>query len=159
MTTTVGFKNLSKKLREELLETLSGDLSHIAVGRKLDLTEPLKSSIEIIPTFISSATAAINQQAGITTDGITQPGFTGFGSIEFYINVLNAIDNMILLDFIRDNQSVSTTNVVDYSVTKTNDISLDMALVYYSIKFPNDTTVNSAKLELIKTELSLNLLN
>lgn len=159
MATIVGFKNLSKTQRDAILSSLSNDLSRVAVGRKLDLSEPLKSSIETIPIFISSATAAINEQSGITNGGVTQPGFTGPNSIEFYINVLNAIDNMILLDFIRDNQAISTSNTVDYSVTKTNDISLDMALVYYSIKFPTDTVVDAAKLQAIKTELSLNLFN
>ncbi len=159
MATIVGFKNLSKTQRDLILATLSGDLSRVAIGRKLEISEPLKSSIEIIPVFITSATAAINEQSGITTGGVTQPGFTGPNSIEFYINVLNALDNMILLDFIRDNQQISTTNVVDYSVTKTNDISLDMALVYYSIKYPNDTVVDSVKLQAIKIELSSNLFN
>ncbi len=159
MATIVGFNNLSKAQRDEIMVSLSNDLSRIAVGRKLEQSEPLKSSIEIIPTYITSATAAINEESGITSGGITQPGFTGPNSIEFYINVLNAIDNMILLDFIRDNQAFSTTNLVDYTVTKTTDVSLDMALVYYSIKYPNDTVVDSAKLQNLKIELSLNLFN
>lgn len=159
MTTVVGFYNLSKKQRDALLETLSADLSKVGVGRKLEQLEPPKTSIEIIPTYITSATAAINELSGISSGGITQPGFSGPNSIEFYINVLNAIDNMILLDFIRDNQAITVTNLVDYSVTKTNDISLDMALVYYSIKYPTDTVVDAVKLEEIKKELSLNLFN
>lgn len=159
MATIVGFKNLSKAQRDAILSSLSNDLSRVAIGRKLEQLEPLKSSIETVPTYISAASAAINAQSGFSSDGITQPGFTGPNSIEFYINVLNALDNMILLDFIRDNQAISNTNVVDYSVTKTNDISLDMALVYYSIKYPTDIVVDATKLQEIKNELSLNLFN
>ncbi len=158
MATRVGFNNLSKSQREALLNTLTTDLSRISVGRKLEITEPIKSSIEIIPVFITTATAAIIEETS-ASNSLTQPGFTGPNSIEFYINVLNALDNMILLDFIRENQPVSTSKAVDYSVTKTADISLDMALVYYSIKYPNDTVVDGPKLAEIKRELSLNLFN
>jgi|LauGreDrversion4_2_1035121.scaffolds.fasta_scaffold536963_3 hypothetical protein len=158
MATKVGFDNLSKKQRDALLGTLSGDLSRLAIGRKLEIGEPIKSSIEIIPIFISTATAAIDEQIS-SSNSLTQPGFTGPNSIEFYINVLNALDNMILLDFIRENQPVSTSKTVDYSVTKTADISLDMALVYYSIKYPNDTVVDGPKLTEIKRELNATLFN
>lgn len=159
MATIVGFKSLSKTKRDAILSSIANELSGIAIGRKLEQLEPPKSSIEIVPAFISIATSAINTELGITGGGSTQAGFTGPNSIEFYINVLNAIDNMILLDFIRDNQSISSTNIVDYSVTKSNDITVDMALVYYSIKYPLDITVDSAKLDEIKKELSLNFFN
>jgi hypothetical protein len=152
MATIVGFNNLSKAIREGILSTISGELSSVAVNRKLEQLEPPKSSIEIVPAYVSAATAAITQQLAAES-GATEPGFTGQNSIEFYINVLNAIDNMILLDFIRDNQAISTTNNINYSVTKTTDINIDMALVYYSIKYPTDTTVDSGKLDLLKKEL------
>jgi hypothetical protein len=152
MATIVGFNNLSKAQREAILSTISGELSSVAVNRKLEQLEPPKSSIEIVPAYVSAATQAITQQLAAES-GTTEPGFTGQNSIEFYINVLNAIDNMILLDFIRDNQAISTTNNINYSVIKTNDINLDMSLVYYSIKYPTDTTVDSGKLDLLKKEL------
>jgi hypothetical protein len=159
MATVVGFNNLSKTQRDAILFGISNELSNIAIGKKLEQLEPLKSSIEIVPAFVSIATAAINNEVGISNKDNTQPGFTGANSTEFYINVLNAIDNMILLDFIRDNQAISSNNVIDYSVTKSNDISIDMALVYYSIKYPLDITVDSIKLDEIKKELSSNFFN
>lgn len=156
MATVVGFNNLSKIQRDSIINTITSELSTIAVNRKSELLEPTKSSIEIVPSYISAATAAITQQLA-TEAGVIDPGFTGKNSIEFYIDVLDAIDNMILLDFIRDNKVSSTSNNIDYSVTKTTDINLDMALIYYSIKYPLDTTVDSAKLYNIKVELGINL--
>ncbi len=159
MATIVSLNSLTKAQRDAILFNIDFELSNVAVGRKNEITEPIKSSIEIVPVFVSAATAVINQQLGVGVGvgtGNIQAGFTGANSIEFYINVLNAIDNMILLDFIRDVQPITTTNTVDYSVTKTNDISLDMALVYYSIKYPTDTVVDAVKLDEIKKELSLN---
>jgi hypothetical protein len=157
MPTIVSFKNLSKTLRDSIIQNTNNELSVVAINRKQEQQEPLKSNILNNPIYIYSATDGI-QYDFITGYGNIQGGFTGPNSIEFYINVLNAIDNMILLDFIRDNQPSTTTSVVDYSVTKTNDISLDMALVYYSIKYPNDTVVNTEKLNKIKNELNTNFL-
>ena len=154
MATIIGFKNISKLRRDAMLANISGELSRVAVNRKNESLEPLKSSIEIVPEYVSAATSAITQQLA-KESGTTEPGFTGQNSIEFYINVLNAIDNMILLDFIRDNQTLSTTNNINYSVTRTNDINLDMVLIYYSIKYPLDTTVDSGKLDLLRKELDL----
>lgn len=154
MATIIGFKNISKLRRDAMLATISGELSRVAVNRKNESLEPLKSSIEIVPEYVSAATEAITTQLA-KESGASEPGFTGQNSIEFYINVLNAIDNMILLDFIRDNQTISSTNNINYSVTRTNDINLDMVLIYYSIKYPLDTTVDTGKLDLLRKELDL----
>lgn len=158
MIPTVGLNSLKKSIRDAVLNTLNTTLEKIAIGRKLEQLEPVKSSIETVPGYVSAANA--NTGTDLTSTGvIALPGFTGPNSIEFYINVINAIDNMILLDFIRDNQTITSTNIIDYSVTKTNDINIDMALVYYSIKYPTDSIVDSAKLEQIKNELNTNLFN
>lgn len=80
-------------------------------------------------------------------------------SINFYLDVLNAIDNMILLDYLRDNVITDTLEPVDYYVTKTLDLNLDLALAYYAVKYPLDTTVDQHKLdeliEIIKDELGI----
>jgi len=154
MTTIIGFGDLPKSLRDSVIRGMSGELSNIAVNRKLEELEPPKSSLESVPEFFNAAQAAIQTQVAAEL-GDSQPGFTGQNSIEFYLNVLDAIDNMILLDFIRDNQPISTTTNQDYTVTKTTDVALDMALAYYAIKYPLDTTVDSAKLETIRIELAL----
>ena len=54
MSTNIGFKNLSKSQRNAVIGTLSGDLSNIAINRKLEQLEPLKSSIEIVKIMLFS---------------------------------------------------------------------------------------------------------
>ena len=150
MTTIVKFGDLPKSLRDNIIRDTSRGMANISINRKTQQQEPQRSNIEIIPEFITAAQAGINSQFGSDI----QPGFTGSNSIEFYTNVLNAIDNMILLDFIRDNQSIATSTDQNYTATQTTDVTLDMALVYYSIKYPLDTTVDSAKLYNIRLELA-----
>jgi len=151
--TTIGFGNLPKSLRDSVIKGMSGELSNVAVNRKLEELEPPKSSLETVPEFFNAAQAAIQIQVAAES-GDTQPGFAGQNSIEFYLNVLDAIDNMILLDFIRDNQPTATTSNQDYTVTQTTDVSLDMALAYYAIKYPLDTTIDQVKLAEIKLILA-----
>ena len=73
--------------------------------------------------------------------------FTNSEIVQFYKDVLNAIDNMILLDYIRDYVMPQKVDTVNYFVTKTLDVNLDLALAYYAIKYPNDTSVDTIKLQ------------
>ena len=73
--------------------------------------------------------------------------FTNSEIVQFYKDVLNAIDNMILLDYIRDYVMPQKVDTVNYFVTKTLDVNLDLALAYYDIKYPNDTSVDTIKLQ------------
>ena len=73
--------------------------------------------------------------------------FTNAEIVQFYKDVLNAIDNMILLDYIRDYVMPQKIDTVNYFVTKTLDVNLDLALAYYAIKYPNDTSVDTTKLQ------------
>jgi hypothetical protein len=73
--------------------------------------------------------------------------FTNAEIVQFYKDVLNAIDNMILLDYIRDYVMPQKVDTVNYFVTKTLDVNLDLALAYYAIKYPNDTSVDTIKLQ------------
>jgi hypothetical protein len=73
--------------------------------------------------------------------------FTNTEIVQFYKDVLNAIDNMILLDYIRDYVMPQKVDTVNYFVTKTLDVNLDLALAYYAIKYPNDTSVDTTKLQ------------
>ena len=73
--------------------------------------------------------------------------FTNAEIVQFYKDVLNAIDNMILLDYIRDYVMPQKIDTVNYFVTKTLDVNLDLALAYYAIKYPNDTSVDTIKLQ------------
>ena len=77
--------------------------------------------------------------------------FTNAEIVQFYKDVLNAIDNMILLDYIRDYVMPQKIDTVNYFVTKTLDVNLDLALAYYAIKYPNDTSVDTTKLQELNT--------
>ena len=155
---SVSIKDLSKIQRDIIVYDGSSELSSVPVNRKADYSNPIKSSLETLPTYVSIAQKQIIQIINSDNSNIV-PGFTGPNSIEFYTNVLNTIDNMILLGFIRDNQTLASNNNVNTTVTKTTDISIDISLVYYSIKYPFDTTVDPNKLEEIKNEINSQLFN
>lgn len=145
--------SLKKSIRDLLIEGISQELSTVAINQRTEVREPPRTSIEIIPAYISAATALVNEQVGKFN---LDSGFTSSNSIEFYLNVLNAIDNMILLDYIRDNliSTTQTSNISNYTVAKTNNIDADIALLYYSVSYPNDTTVDAKKLNDINSLLS-----
>lgn len=149
---TVNIYSLKKSVRDTLIEGVSKDLTTIAFNQKTEVREPPKTSIEIIPAYISAATALVNELAGINTQ---EAGFTSANSIEFYLNTLNAIDNMILLDYIRDNLVNTTQNKgTNYTVTKTNNIDTDIAVLYYTVQYPNDAVISAAKIADIRSLLS-----
>ena len=153
---SVNIYSLKKSIRDTLIQGVSKELNSVAFNQKTEVREPPKTSIEIIPAYISAATALVNEQVGISD---VDAGFTSANSIEFYLNILNALDNMILLDYIRDNLITTTPkNITNYTVTKTNNIDADIALLYYTVQYPNDTTVSAKKLADINSLLSQFLL-
>jgi hypothetical protein len=152
MSSQVGVNNLSILSRVKLVNKLNNILFNISINRKQDTLEPLKSNIETIPEYISTAKQLINQQLSLTT---IQPGFGGLYSKQFYNNVLNAIDNMILVDFIKNHQQNITPNQVNYTLSQSSNINLDIVLAYYSVKYPLDTTIDIVKLNAIKIELNI----
>jgi hypothetical protein len=118
-------------------------LGGVPIGTKATLQEAQKfgdTSTSVIATAIS--------EAGGTNNEITE------GDITFYTYVLNAIDNMILSSFARDFIMPQKLEPVEYYVTKSNDINMDIALFYYAVEYPNDTEVDTSKLATIKTNLT-----
>lgn len=71
-------------------------------------------------------------------------------NIEFYKNILNMIDNMIILEYIKVNIIAEKIQVTNYEVTKTLNIGLDVILVYYTVLYPDDDEVDPEKLEKVK---------
>jgi hypothetical protein len=121
-------------------------LNSVAIGSKATLQETQKisdTSTSVIATAITNANIGF---VGITEADIT-----------FYTYVLNAIDNMILSSFARDFIMPQKLEPVEYYVTKSNDINMDIALFYYAVEYPNDTQVDTAKLATIKTNLTQKL--
>ena len=118
-------------------------LGGVPVGTKSTLQESQKfgdTSTSIIATAIANA--------GGNNFEITE------GDITFYTYVLNAIDNMILSSFARDFIMPQKLEPVEYYVTKSNDINMDIALFYYAVEYPNDSEVDTSKLATIKTNLT-----
>jgi hypothetical protein len=79
--------------------------------------------------------------------------FTNECQVDFYTDILDTIDNMILLEFIKTRILFDKNELYDYSVTQTVDVNLDILLAYYVIKFPEDTSVDENKLKALKLEL------
>ena len=110
-----------------------------------------------IGTGTSTGTGGTGTSTGTTTGTSTViiensniqliDSFTNAEIVQFYKDVLNAIDNMILLDYIRDYVMPQKIDTINYFVTKTLDVNLDLALAYYAIKYPNDTSVDTTKLQ------------
>ena len=123
MSTNIGFANLSKSQRNAVIGTLSGELSNIAINRKLEQLEPLKSSIEIVPTYISVATAAITRQTGtyiangaITTQKIANNAITSIKLAELkYLN-------MKVWTVITANRTTGNESAGDYSINSNNKL-------------------------------------
>jgi hypothetical protein len=118
-------------------------LGGVPIGTKATLQEAQKfgdSSTSVIATAIANA--------GGDNSEITE------GDITFYTYVLNAIDNMILSSFARDFIMPQKLEPVEYYVTKSNDINMDIALFYYAVEYPNDKEVDTSKLATIKTNLT-----
>lgn len=151
---SVGFNNLSISSRVKLVQKLNSLLGNISINRKQDTLEPIKSNIEIIPEYLSTAKQLINQQLALT---VIQPGFGGLYSKQFYANILNSIDNMILVDFIKNNQQNITPNQINYNLSQSSNVNLDLALAYYSVKYPLDITIDIIKLNAIKIELNISI--
>jgi hypothetical protein len=61
---------------------------------------------------------------------------------------------MILASFARDFIMPQKLEPVEYYVTKSNDINMDIALFYYAVEYPSDKHVDTAKLATIKTNLT-----
>lgn len=119
-------------------------LGGVPIGTKATLQEAQKmadTSTSIIATAISNAASG---GSGEITEG----------DITFYTYVLNAIDNMILSSFARDFIMPQKLEPVEYYVTKSNDINMDIALFYYAVEYPNDKEVDTSKLATIKTNLT-----
>lgn len=60
---------------------------------------------------------------------------------------------MILLDYIKSNVLEPTARAADYDLVKSTDINVNLALFYYSVKYPEDKIINETKLNIIKAEL------
>jgi hypothetical protein len=119
-------------------------LGSAPIGTKATLQEAQKmgdTSTSIIATAIVNSGSA---GSGVITEG----------DITFYTYVLNAIDNMILSSFARDFIMPQKLEPVEYYVTKSNDINMDIALFYYAVEYPNDTKVDTSKLATIKSNLT-----
>jgi len=119
-------------------------LGAVPIGTKATLQEAQKmgdTSTSIIATAITNTATG---GSGVITEG----------DITFYTYVLNAIDNMILSSFARDFIMPQKLEPVEYYVTKSNDINLDIALFYYTVEYPNDNNVDTSKLATIKSNLT-----
>jgi hypothetical protein len=123
----------------------------------LTITSGTGSDISI-PTSMGTSTGGTGGTGGKGSTVIIEntniqliDSFTNAEIVQFYKDVLNAIDNMILLDYIRDYVMPQKIDTVNYFVTKTLDVNLDLALAYYAIKYPNDTSVDTTKLQELST--------
>lgn len=123
MSTNIGFKNLSKSQRNAVIGTLSGDLSNIAINRKLEQLEPLKSSIEIVPTYISVATAAITRQMGtnIANGAITTQKIANNAITSIKLAKLKYL-NMIVWTVITANRTIGNEAAGKYSINSNNKL-------------------------------------
>lgn len=83
--------------------------------------------------------------------------------VDFYKEVIKTMDNFILLDF-KNNDLVLHENNIDenyYDSNNTNkvlNLDISMILAYYIITYPDDVTIDSAKLLLLQNTLN-SLLN
>jgi hypothetical protein len=119
-------------------------MGEVPIGAKATLQESQKisdTSTSVVATAITNAASGLSGQ--ITAADVT-----------FYTYVLNAIDNMILASFARDFIMPQKLEPVEYYVTKSNDINMDIALFYYAVEYPSDKHVDTAKLATIKTNLT-----
>jgi hypothetical protein len=79
--------------------------------------------------------------------------FTNECQVDFYVDILDTIDSMILLEFIKTRILFDKNELYDYNVTQTVDVNLDILLAYYVIKYPEDTSVDENKLKVLRIEL------
>jgi hypothetical protein len=126
---------------------------NVKISKDANTTKFLDPTTSLLNYGTGTGTGTIIVIDGIKfTDGFTQPN-----TVQFYKDLLDTIDNMILLDYLRDNVMPQDTIPTEYSVVKTNDIGLDVALIYYTIVYPMDTEVDPTKLAAIQTELQMKL--
>jgi hypothetical protein len=83
--------------------------------------------------------------------------------VDFYKEVIKTMDNFILLDFKNNDLALHENNIDEnyYDSNNTNkvlNLDISMILAYYIITYPDDVTVDSAKLLLLQNTLN-SLLN
>ena len=131
----------------EFIDNNNVILGVVPVNSKATLQEQQKVtdiSTSVVAQTIATSTAAISGQ--ITPNDII-----------FYKLMLTAIDNMIMTTFIRDYIMPQKLEPVEYYVTKSNDINMDIALFYYAVEYPTDTSIDTAKLNKIKEQITQKL--
>ncbi len=139
--------------RRSIYNSLNKDLEKIPIGQKLTLQEAQKV-LDTSTTTTSVSQTTLVDSGYIVVDGVNVlDNFTKPDNIKFYKDLLNAIDNMILLDYIKSNVLEPTARAADYDLVKSTDINVNLALFYYSVKYPEDKIINETKLNIIKAEL------
>lgn len=139
--------DLGSVIYREFIDENNIILGVVPINTKTTFQEQQK--ITDISTSVVAQTIATS--AAITSGQITSSDIT------FYKLLLIAIDNMIMTTFIRDYIMPQKLEPVEYYLTKSNDINMDIALFYYTVQYPNDVGIDTAKLNVIKQQLTLKL--
>lgn len=118
----------------------------------INVKKTLLDAPKVLDPSLSGQKTTIQNVVQIQNLGVKLiDSFTNKENVQFYKDVLNAIDNMILLDFMRDYVMPQKLEPVEYFVTKTLDLNLDLAIAYYVVKYPEDVSVDAIKLEGLRT--------
>lgn len=146
----LNYNGLSKNMQRKMSSINNLLFASTPVNLKMTLQEQQK----ILDPTLSGKNYIIENIVQIKNTSIKLiDSFTNECQVEFYQDILDTIDNMILLEFIKTRILIDKNVLYDYSVTQTVDVNLDILLAYYVIKFPEDTSVDENKLKTLKLEL------
>jgi uncharacterized protein YbcC (UPF0753/DUF2309 family) len=156
MASQIIFPMLNRPVMNKLINS-----NNTAIGATtINVKKSLLDAPKVLDPSLSGQKTVVQNVVQIANTGIKLiDSFTTKENVQFYKDVLNAIDNMILLDYMRDNVMPQQVEPVEYFVTKTLDLNLDLAIAYYVVKYPEDETVDQNKLEdlrnIIKSQLGI----
>ena len=150
MSTKLNYNGLSK-VTQRKINTINNLLfSSSPINLKMTLQEQQK----VLDPILSGRNYVIENVVQIKNTNIKFiDSFNCSEQVEFYKDILDTIDNMILLEFIKTRVLYDKHEFYDYSVTQRVDVNIDILLAYYVIKYPTDTAVDELKLQALRIEL------
>jgi hypothetical protein len=146
----LSYDGLNKKIQRKVTSNNNFIYHFVPINLKMTLQEQQK----ILDTSLAGKNYLVENTITIrNTDIKLIDGFTGKCEVEYYLDILDIIDNMILLEFIKTRILFDKNELYDYSITENINITIDILLAYYVIKYPEDSSVNETKLKDLRIEL------
>lgn len=146
----LSYDGLNKRTQKKITTNNNFLYNFLPVNLKMTLQEQQK----VLDTSLSGKKYFVENTITIrNTDIKFIDGFTNHFDVEYYIDILDIIDNIILLEFIRTRILYDKAELYDYSVTENINVTIDILLAYYVIKYPDDDFVDENKLKDLRVEM------